>query len=185
MTDQAIRDAKQEMEQVLSLLSEQLKTLHVGRATSSLVENIEIDQYGARVPLKQVGSITIPEPTQIAITPWDKSALGAIEAAIRASDLGVNPVNDGQAVRVILPPLTQERRAELTKVVGKMAEEARIALRSYRHDSWEKIQKAAKETVITEDERDRGRKELDRVIDEMNKKIAEIAAEKERDLMAI
>lgn len=185
MIDQSIRDAKAQMDQVITALTDQLKTLHVGRATAAMVDHIEVEQYGTRMPLKQVGSITVPEPNQIAITPWDKSALGPIETAIRVSDLGVNPVNDGQAVRIVLPPLTQERRAELTKVVGKMAEEARIALRNQRHDAWETIQSAQKSGTVTEDDRDRARDELDKLIDTMNKRVADVAAEKERDLMAL
>ncbi|MEK7461051.1 MAG: ribosome recycling factor [Patescibacteria group bacterium] len=185
MIDQTLRHTKQEMEQVLLALSDQLKTLHIGRASSAMVENLLVEYYGSTLPLKQVGSITIPEANQIIITPWDKGALGPIEASIRASDLGINPVNDGQAIRIVLPLLTEDRRLELVKVVGKMAEEARIALRNQRHTAWEAVQSAQKSGNLTEDDRERGRKELDKLIEGMNGSVEKITKEKEQALLAL
>lgn len=184
MLEQTLRNTKQKMETVLLALGEQLKGLHVGRASVALVEQIEVDYYGAKQPLKQVGSITIPEANQIVITPWDKGALAPIEAAIRASDLGVNPINDGKGVRIVLPPLTEERRRELAKIVSQMAEEARIALRNERRTAWESIQEAPKAGTLTEDDRDRGRAELDTLIGGLNKRVEEIVKEKEHEMMS-
>lgn len=185
MVDQVINQAKQAMDQILVAFRRQLTAVHVGRASAGMVEDLQVEQYGAIVPVKQVASITIPEANQIAISPWDKIALGPIEAAIRASDLGVNPVNDGQVIRVILPPLTEERRRELTKVVGRMAEEVRIALRNVRHDHLDRLHKAQKETQITEDDLKRGRDEFDKVISAMNKEVDQIAAAKEQEMLAL
>lgn len=185
MVDQAIRAARDGMKFVLEALEEQLKTLHVGRANAGMVENIEVDYYGSRMPLKQVSSVTIPEPNQILMTPWDKGALGPIESAIRDSDLKLNPINDGKGVRVVLPALTEERRRELAKLVGKMAEEARIALRNERHSALESIQKAQKDGTITEDDLERARKELDKLIDEMNREVEATAKRKEQEMMAV
>lgn len=185
MIDQSLVQAKQQMQQVLDALRDQLKSVHVGRASAAMVEDLHVEQYGTLMALKQVGSITIPEANQIVVTPWDKSALGPIESAIRKSDLGVNPINDGQVVRVVLPALTEERRRELTKVVGRMAEEARIALRNARHDSLDKMQKAEKDAQITEDDFKRGRDELDKLIGTMNKEIDQTAAAKEQEMLAM
>ncbi len=150
-----------------------------------MVEHVLVDYYGSQLPLKQVASITIPQANQILLTPWDRGALGPIETAVRTSDLGLQPVNDGQAIRIVLPPLTEERRRELTRMVGKLAEEARIALRTERHQAWEAIQKAQKDATITEDDRDRGREELDKMIEQLNKQVQEIATAKERDILTI
>jgi ribosome recycling factor len=185
MIEQTLRTTKQAMEKIVMALSNQLKGLHVGRASSSMVEDLPVDYYGSSMAMKQVGSITIPEANQIIITPWDKGALGPIETAIRISDLGINPVNDGQAVRLILPPLTEERRRDLVKVVGKMAEEARIAMRNERHTAWEAIQTAQKAGELTEDDRERGRKELDKLIEEMNSLVEKVTKTKEQDLMVM
>ena len=185
MISETLRITKQKMQLIIEALTDQFKSLHIGRASSALVENIEVEQYGTRMPLKQIGSIAVPEANQLVITPWDKSVLGAIETAIRQSDLGFNPVNDGNAVRIMLPPLTEERRREMTKVVGRMSEEARIALRNGRREAWDKIQAAEKAHTITEDDRDHGRDELDKVIDDMNKAIEKIAAQKEHDIMSV
>ena len=179
-----LRQAKQEMERILVALAEQLKSLHVGRASTAMVEDLRVDYYGSPQPLKQVASLTVPEANQIVITPWDKGALGPIETAVRTSDLGLNPINDGQAIRLVLPLLTQERRRELVKVVGKMAEEGRIALRNERHSAWESIQAAQKTGSLTEDDRERGRKELDKLTGEMNDRIEQIVKDKERELLA-
>lgn len=185
MVDQQIRSAKEQMQVILEALTEQLKALHVGRATAGMVESIRVDYYGSELPLQQVASITIPEANQLLITPWDRGALGPIEAAVRVSDLQMNPINDGQAIRIVLPALTEERRRELTKIVSKMAEEARIALRNQRHTVWESIQKAQKDGAITEDDRDRGRADLDKLIDQMNKQIEETAKTKDHEIMAL
>ncbi len=185
MLDQSISQAKQQMQQVLAALTDQLKNVHVGRASASMVEDLPVEQYGTMMALKQVGSITIPEANQIVISPWDKGALGPIESAVRKSDLGFNPINDGQVVRIVLPQLNEERRRELTKVVSRMAEEARIALRNARHESLDRIQKAQKETQITEDDLKRGRDELDKLIAAMNKEVDQIAAAKEAEMLAL
>lgn len=185
MIDQTLRDTKQKMQAIVEALSHQLKTLQAGRATTAMVDHLTVELYGSQMPMKQVGSITVPEANQLVITPWDKGALGPIETAIRTSDLGVNPINDGTAVRIVLPALTEERRRELTKVVGQMVEEARIAMRNHRRDAWDAIQAAQKAGTLTEDDRDRGRDELDKLVDAMNKQAERIGQDKEAELLRL
>lgn len=185
MIDATLTQATGKMETIAQALADQLRSLQVGRATSGLVENISVELYGSPMTVQQVASITVPEANQILITPWDKGALGPIETAIRTTDLGINPVNDGKSIRLVLPQLTEERRKELVKLVGKMAEEARIALRNTRHEAWEKVQTAQKQGEITEDDRDGARAKLDQLIERMNKRVEELAKAKEQELLTL
>lgn len=185
MYQQEIKILKQKFDQIASRLSEDLATVRTGRASTSLVENIAVSYYGSTAPLKQMATLSTPDPSQIVIQPWDKNSLGDIELAIRNSDLNLSPVNDGNAVRVVLPPMTQERRDELIRNIHRKGEEARVALRSVRQDSWEKVKKMEKDKKITEDDRYAAEKELNELIDSYNQKVEEAIVNKEKELRSI
>ena len=183
MLDNLIQKLKSQGEQILKKFTDELKTLYSSRANTILVENILVSYYGGKVPLKQVAQINIPQNNLIVIQPWDRSALINIEAAIRESELNLNPSNDGQAVHLALPPLTEERRKELTKMVHSMAETCRIALRNERRKIWEEIQNLVKAGKATEDDKYQSQDELNKIIEEFNKQIEKIAAGKENEIM--
>jgi len=163
----------------------ELQNIRTGRANSSLVEDVAVAYYGTNTPLKQLASISIPEPTMILISPWDKQLLGDIENAIRNSELGLSVVNDGSAIRISLPPLTGERREELSKLVRKYGESARVTVRNIRGEAWEEIQQAYKEKSISEDEKYRTEKELNDLIDKQNRIIEEKVEKKISELAKI
>ena len=141
---------RQKFEQVIEKLKDDFRGIRTGRASAGLVENIVVSYYGQNTPLKQMANITTPDASLIQIQPWDKNALGDIELAIRNSDLNLSPTNDGNVVRISLPPMTQERREELVRNISKKAEEGRIALRNVRGETWEQIQKMQKSGEITD-----------------------------------
>ncbi len=176
---------KQKFEQVIEKIREDFKGIRTGRASSGLVENISVTYYGQTTPLKQMANITTPDAALIVIQPWDKNSLGDIELAIRNSDLNLSPTNDGNVVRISLPPMTEERRLELIRSISKKGEEARIALRNVRQDAWESIQKMQKEGSITEDDKYSAEEEINKIISEFNKKIEEALKEKESEIKSI
>lgn len=173
------------MDNSLERFRDELNQLRTGRASSALVENITVDYYGAKSPLKQIASITIPEPRTIAIVPWDKSQLANIEKAIRESQLNLNPNNDGQVIRINIPPLNEERRKELVKILNQKAEEARIAIRKHREDVWEEIQNLEKGGKIGEDDKFAGKDALQKMVDEYNGKIEGIREGKEKEILTV
>lgn len=185
MLEKIINEAKPRMQQVLEKLEEELKTIRTGRASSGLVENVLVTYYGTPTPLKQVASISIPDGSLIVIQPWDKSVMHDIETGIRGANLGFNPINDGQVIRISLPPLTQERRGEFVKSIHQKVEAARIAMRNVRKDAWEEVQKQEKVGEITEDDRYLGEERLNKLIDEYNKKVEEAGEGKEKEIMTI
>ncbi len=185
MYKELIDRKKGEFEKSLERFREELTQLRTGRASAALVENILVDYYGTKSPLKQVAAISVPEPRTIVISPWDKNNLAMMEKAIRESQLNLNPNNDGQVIRVNIPPLTEERRKELTKVLNQKAEEARIMVRKCREEIWETLQNLAKEGSIGEDEKFTGKDKLQEVVDEYNNKIEEIRQKKEEEIMKI
>lgn len=164
---------------------EEAGTLRTGRANPGIVEGLLVEYYNAQTPLKQISSISVPEPRQIVISPWDKGSLTQIEAAIRESDLGLNPVNDGSVVRITLPALTEERRRDLVKTLNSRAEEARISIRNIREDIWKEIQEAEKEGLIGEDDKFRGKDDLQKVVDEYNTKLEAVREKKEGEIMTV
>lgn len=172
-------------EKALSHFTEEAGTLRTGRANPGIVENLLVEYYNARTPLIQIASISIPEPRQIVISPWDKGALTQVEAAIRESDLGLNPVNDGSVIRITLPALTEERRRELVKTLNSRAEEARISIRNAREEAWKEIQEAEKGGTISEDEKFRGKDDLQKVIDGFNEKLEAVRERKEGEIMTV
>lgn len=185
MINEVIKSIEPKMNASIAGFESDLKNIRTGRASAGLVEDIIVSYYGANTPLKQMASITIPEPTAIAVIPWDKQSLGDIENAIKNADLGLSVVNDGNAVRVSLPPLTGERREELSKQAQKLEEAARVVIRNIRGEAWEQIQNSFKKKEISEDEKYRGEKELNELIDKKNKAIEEITATKISELKTI
>lgn len=185
MVEQMIEAAKPKMEATLDHFKEELKTIRTGRASVHMLDSIVVSYYGTPTPLKALATLSTPEATQIVIQPFDASAVRDIASAIRDSDLGFNPTDDGRMVRVSIPPLTSDRREEMVKMVGKMSEEARISVRQNRAKVWEDIQKAQRDAVITEDNRDFGRDKIDDLTAEYNKKIEELVKEKEVEVRTV
>ncbi|MBI3495203.1 ribosome recycling factor [Candidatus Berkelbacteria bacterium] len=179
MLDIIIKEASLTMTKTEANFNEALKKIHVGRAASSLVEDINVHHYNSVISLKQLAMIAVPDPAMIVVTPWDKATLGAIEVAIRETGLNLAPVNDGSVVRVSLPPLSAERRADLMKLIEKSAEEAKVGLRQVREEAWNKIKDLVKRGDLTEDDRYRGEQDLNKMIAEFNDRIAAAAKRKE------
>ncbi|HRY82932.1 MAG TPA: ribosome recycling factor [Candidatus Moranbacteria bacterium] len=185
MVNETINKKKEDFEKAISYFKDELGKLRTGRASVSLVEDLLVDYYGAKSPLKQVASITVPEARTIAITPWSRDVLVDIEKAIRESQLNLNPVNDGQVVRINIPALNEERRKELVKMLNQRAEEARVSVRRVREEIWEEIQEAEKAGKIGEDDKFSGKEKLQKIVDEYNAKIEEIRKKKEEEIMTI
>ena len=178
-----IKDLKTRSEKTLEVLKGNLQGIRTGRAHPALVEEIKVDYFGTPTPVKNMGSVNVPEPRQLVITPWDKSAIKAIEKAILSSPLGITPQNDGESIRLNLPELTQQRRVELTKIVNKTAEEARIAIRNVRRDVIEALKKMEKESKITEDDLKKYQKDAQDQTDAFIKKVDAVLADKEKEIM--
>ncbi|MCX6812078.1 MAG: ribosome recycling factor [Candidatus Berkelbacteria bacterium] len=185
MLNEILKKIEPKIESAILNFDSELRNIRTGRANASLVEDIEVIYYGAKTALKQLASITIPEPTSLLISPWDKQALGDVEIAIRNSELNLSVVNDGANIRINLPPLTGERREELSKLVKKNGEEARIQIRNIRGEAWEEIQKAEKSKTISEDEKYRGEKELNQIVEKKNQLIEEKVRQKISELNKI
>ncbi|HDD45351.1 MAG TPA: ribosome recycling factor [Candidatus Desulfofervidus auxilii] len=183
MLDEVYKDARTRMKKTLQVLEHDLGKIRTGRASVSLVEEIKVDYYGTPTPLNQLASISVPESRLITIQPWDPSSLGAIEKAILKSDLGLTPTNDGKIIRISIPPLTEERRKELVKVVHKIGEEAKVAIRQIRRDANETLKKMKKNKEISEDEFHRGQEEVQKITDEFIKKVEEALKKKEDEIL--
>lgn len=185
MTDQVLKELNEKLENTLSNFQDELASIHTGRASVSLVDNIMIESYGTKQPIKAVASITIPEPRSIVIQAWDRSNLSLIENAIRDSDLHLNPVNTGENIRINLPELTQERRAEFVKIAKQKAEEARISIRNSRSDAVNGVRKDKNDGKISEDEMFRMEQDIQKNVDKYNQQIEEIFSQKEKELLTI
>lgn len=180
-----MRDFKQKLERIIERLRSEIASLRTGRATPALVEDLEVDYYGSKTPLKAMASISSPEPRSLVIQPWDKNAIQPIEKAIQGSSLGLNPVTDRDAIRLNIPPLTEERRRELTKLLGRHLEDARIHVRREREEVLKEIDRKEKAKEISEDERFRQKNEVQKIVDEINKKMEEMGAAKEKEIMTV
>ncbi|MEX6634163.1 ribosome recycling factor [Hyphococcus lacteus] len=176
-----IKELRKRMDGAITTLKNEFLGLRTGRASASLVEPIDVDAYGSKMPMVQVGTVSVPEPRMISISVWDKGLVGAVEKAIRESGLGVNPVVDGQSVRVPIPALTEERRVELTKVAAKYAEQTKVAIRNVRREGME----AVKTTDGGEDEQKKLSDDVQKLTDEMVKKVDETLATKEAEIMQV
>src|SRR3981189_1851003 len=184
-TRDATAAAKTRMEKAVEDFRKDLATLRTGRANTSLLDSIRVDYHGTPMPVNQLGTVTTPEPTMIVVSPWDPSAVPLIDKAIRTSDLGLNPTNDGKVVRVPIPALTEERRKDLVKQLHKILENHRTALRNVRRDLKEAVEKLEKDKKISEDEKKRGLDELEKISHAETKKMEDLSATKEREILQV
>lgn len=185
MPNQVIQDAKDRMNKSIAQLKKELTTLRAGRATPALLDKIQVEYYGAPTPINQLANINTPEPRLLTIQPWDKTSLGDIEKAILKSDLGLTPTNDGTMIRLAIPILTEERRAELVKTVKKYGEEAKVAIRNVRRDANDDIKKIEKAGTISEDESRRHQEAIQKLTDENIVSVEKVVSDKEKEIMEI
>jgi len=185
VTDEILLDAIDKMDKAVEHALSQFATVRTGRATPALVEKLNVNYYGAEVPLLQLAGFSVPEPRLLVVKPHDRSSMTAIEKAIRDSDLGINPNNDGVVIRLSFPPLTEERRREYVKVVKHMAEDGRVAVRNVRRDARKHMEHAEREGDISADELERAEKELDKITHEHTEKIDRALSHKEHELLEV
>ena len=183
MIDDLYKDSHERMETALSVLEEDLMGIRTGRASPALVEKLLVEYYGSDLPLIQPASISVPEPRQLMIRPFDASSLKAIEKAILASELGLTPSNDGKVVRLNLPPLTEERRRDLARMVSRRLEECRVAIRNIRRDTMKDLKELEKEKLISEDDLNLAEDKLTTLTEKMVERVGEIGTRKEREIM--
>ncbi len=180
-----MNETKERMQKAISAYQRELATVRAGRANPSLLDKVAVEYYGAQTPLNQIASITVPEARMLVITPYDKTALGDIEKAIQKADLGVTPSNDGNIIRITIPPLTEERRKELAKLVKKYSEDAKVAVRNIRRDANDDLKKLEKNGEMTEDELRSSTEDVQKLTDEYVSKIDEITKDKEKEIMEV
>ncbi len=185
MIKDLLKDAETRMTGAIHVLESDLTAIRTGRANPALVEKIHVEYYGMETPLMQLASISVPEPRALLIKPFDKSTLKAIEKAIQSSDLGLTPNNDGQSIRLNLPPLTEDRRRELVKHVHHRLEETRVALRNIRRDAMKDIKDFENEKMISEDDRKRGEDEMQKLTDRFTGEVDKIGQRKEQEIMEV
>jgi len=173
------------MDKAVAALKEEFATLRTGRASASLLDQVHVEAYGASMPLNQVGSVNVPEPRSITVAVWDKGLVVSVEKAIRNAGLGLNPVVEGQNLRIPIPPLTEERRKELVKVAGKYAEQQRVAVRNIRRDANDDLKKAEHDGTISEDEHRRMHAEVQKITDESVHRVDEALKTKEQEIMQV
>ncbi len=183
MANEVVKTAKAKMEKAIKALEKEFAHVRTGRATLALLDGIKVSYYGSEMPLDQVATISVPEARTIAIQPWDVNVLPEIEKAILASELGLTPTNDGKIIRVAVPPLTEERRKELVKLVKKMGEEAKVAIRNIRRDANEKLKKQKKAKEISEDEQFRLQDEVQKLTDSFTKRVDQVVGDKEKEIL--
>ena len=181
MEDEILLETEEKMENAISALENRFKTVRTGRANPSSLDGVKVNYYGVPTPLKQLATISVPEARQLLIKPFDKSSLGAIEKAILTSNLGYNPGNDGETIRIVIPELTEERRKELAKQVKAISEDAKVSVRNIRHEGLEEVKKAD----LPEDIEKSMEKEIQDLVNDYNKKIEELLKRKEQDLLTV
>ena len=185
MLKEILKDSDARMHKAVDVVRQELVKIRTGKATTALLDAVKVDYYGTMTPLNQVGSVSVPDVHLIAIAPWDKGMLHNIEKAILTANLGLNPSNDGTVVRVPIPPLNEERRKELVKLVKKFGEEGKIAIRNIRRDTNEHLKKAEKDEHFSEDERKRGEQEVQKSTDHFTKEIDNLLVGKEKEIMEV
>jgi ribosome recycling factor len=183
MVKETLAQAKARMGKAFDDFRQELAGVRTGRASTALLDHIKVEYYGTPTPLSQVATLGVPEPTLLTVQPWDPSLIGAIDKAIRASDLGLNPVNDGKVLRVPIPPLTEERRKELVKHLHKVLENHRTAVRNIRRDSNEEVKKLLKDKKMAEDEEKKALEDIQKLTDEFVGKLESQAASKEKEIL--
>ena len=185
MIELVLEDTETRMSKTVESLHQDLTHIRTGKANPALLDNIKVSAYEQEMPLKQVATIAVPDPRQIVVTPWDKSILGNIEKAIQRADLGLYPNNDGSFIRIPIPTLTEERRKDLVRVVKKMVEDAKIALRNIRRDANDQLKKGEKDSEFSEDESHRAQDEVQELIDNKIKELEELLKRKEQEIMEV
>lgn len=177
--------AREKMTKTVNVLVNEFASIRAGRANASVLDKVQVDYYGVPTPINQMAAISVSEARILVIQPWDKSTLNPIYKAIQASDIGINPTNDGTVIRLVFPPLTEDRRKELVKDIKKLAEESKVAVRSIRRDSIDKLKKMQKASEITEDDLKNGEEQLQKITDEFIKNVDKEAEKKEKEVMEI
>ena len=185
MEKQVQEKTKLAMEKAIDALKRDLGKIRTGRASLTLLEDVRVDYYGTPTPLNQVGTLAVPEPRMMTVQPWERNLIPEIEKAILKSDLGITPSSDGQVVRIVIPPLTEERRKEMVKVIKRMGEDTKVAVRNSRRDANEALKKLQKDKEITEDDLKHGEKSVQELTDQYVKKVDEILVAKEKEVMEI
>jgi ribosome recycling factor len=178
-----IKEVEARMQGALDTLGREFAGVRTGRASTGLLEAIRVDYYGTPTPVPQVASLSVPDPKTLLIQPWDASLLAAIEKAIMKSDLGLTPANDGKVIRLVMPPLNEERRKQLAKAVGKLSEDARVAIRNVRHDANKKLKAMEKEKKISEDDGRRGQDQIQKITDKFIERVDELLKKKEQEIL--
>ena len=181
----ALAQAKTRMEKAVEDFRKELSSVRTGRANVAILDHVRVDYHGTPMPLNQLGTLNVPDPATIVISPWDPGAVSLIDKAIRTSDLGLNPTNDGKVVRVPIPPLTEDRRKEMVKHLHKVLENHRTAVRNIRRDLKEAVEKLEKEKKISEDEKKRSLDELEKLTHSETKKIEDLSAAKEKEVLEL
>ena len=176
---------RERMDKAITALKEEFAALRTGRASASLLDQIHVDAYGSSTPLNQVGSVSVPDARSLMVSIWDRGVVVSAEKAIRSAGMGLNPVVEGQNLRIPIPPLTEERRKDIAKLAGKYAEQQRIAVRNVRHHAMDDLKSAEKDTVITKDEHHRMQAEVQKLTDEAIKRIDETLKSKEQEIMQV
>ena len=185
MIDKFVSEAEDRMKKTIEAVQQQLASIRTGKASPSLVEGMKVDYYGTQTPLNQMASISAPEARLLVVQPWDKTAVGEVVKAIQSSDLGLNPMVEGQIIRIPIPPLSEERRKDLVKIVKKYSEEGKIALRNIRRDANDELKGAEKKSDISEDQMHDGFDRVQKLTDKYSEKIDEMAAKRESEVMEI
>lgn len=186
MTVKEVQDtAKEKMGKTCDVYQREMVALRAGRANPKLLDRIMVDYYGTQTPINQMGNVSSPEPRLLVISLWDAKAIPLVEKAIQKSDLGINPMNDGKVIRLVLPELNEERRKELTKIARKSAEEAKVAVRSIRRDAIEQYKKLKKDSDITEDEERKAEEDMQKMTDKAIKDVDAICSAKEKEIMEV
>ncbi len=180
-----LKELKRRMDGAIEALKREFAGLRTGRASTGLLEPITVDAYGAQMPMSQVGTIGVPEPRMLSVQVWDRQLVNAVDKAIRESDLGLNPVIDGQLLRIPIPPLTEERRQEMTKVAARYAEQARVAVRNVRRDGMESLKKMEKDGEISQDEHHVRADDIQKITDEHVKLVDELLSHKDSEIMQV
>ena len=183
MLEEIYKEAKGKMEKTKELLSQELLKIRTGRASPVILEGVKVEYYGTEVPLRQIASISVPEPRLLVVQPWDKNALSDIEKGIYKAGLGLTPQNDGNVIRIKIPPLTQERREELVRLCARLTEDSKIAIRNIRRDAKEKIKRLEKDKKISEDDARNGEKKLQEYTDEYIDALDELLEKKRKEIL--
>jgi ribosome recycling factor len=183
--DGILKTAEHKMTTAVEFLGRDLQTVRTGRASPTLLDRIQVDYYGSPTPINGVANISVPDPRMVVVQPWDRTMLHPIEKAIQKSDLGINPTNDGQVIRLVLPQLTQDRRKELVKQVHQRAEEARVSVRNCRREALDHLRKAEKDGGISQEDERRAQERLQKLTDTFVKRVDEVARSKETEVMEV